>query len=193
MKRLAAMAAAAAFLTLASQANARTFTARSLSDSTLGTSRAELAAQHDFSTRVLRRLERPAVRWRLAPRHRTCWARVPWSRTCDRARRVLILHRRLLARADARLGPSTPAWLAQAFECIHSHEGDWDANTGNGYYGGLQEDLTFQRTYGPEFVARWGTADRWPPSAQITAAARAYASGRGFGPWPNTAAMCGLS
>ena len=38
------------------------------------------------------------------------------------------------------------------------------------------------RTYGPEFVRRWGTADNWPVDAQLVAAARAHASGRGFTP-----------
>ena len=28
-------------------------------------------------------------------------------------------------------------WLAQA-QCIHRHEGSWTANTGNGYFGGMQ-------------------------------------------------------
>jgi resuscitation-promoting factor RpfB len=28
-------------------------------------------------------------------------------------------------------------WLAQA-RCVHTKEGPWSANTGNGYYGGLQ-------------------------------------------------------
>jgi hypothetical protein len=31
------------------------------------------------------------------------------------------------------------------------------------YYGGLQMDMDFQRAYGAEFLARWGTADHWPP------------------------------
>jgi hypothetical protein len=52
-------------------------------------------------------------------------------------------------------------------------------------------DTGFQSAYGPEFVARWGTANNWPVYAQLIAAERAYRS-RGFGPWPNTAAMCGL-
>ena len=51
-------------------------------------------------------------------------------------------------------------------------------------------DMSFQRAYGPEFMDRWGTADRWPVWAQITAAERAYET-RGFGPWPNTRRMCG--
>jgi hypothetical protein len=38
-------------------------------------------------------------------------------------------------RAD-RFAPSA-AWLAQA-RCIHQHEGPWRANTGNGYFGGMQ-------------------------------------------------------
>lgn len=88
--------------------------------------------------------------------------------------------------------PAIPAYLLQAFTCIHGFEGSWSANTGNGYYGGLQMDLGFQSLYGPEYLARWGTADHWPAWAQIQAAVRAYQSGRGFGPWPNTARYCGL-
>jgi hypothetical protein len=87
---------------------------------------------------------------------------------------------------------AVPAVLVRAFGCIHTFEGAWDANTGNGYYGGLQMDLGFQQRYGNEFVHRWGTADNWPVWAQLTAAARAYRSGRGFSPWPNTARVCGL-
>jgi hypothetical protein len=82
--------------------------------------------------------------------------------------------------------------LRQAFLCIHSYEGAWTSNTGNGYYGGLQMDWGFMRTYGADFVRRWGSADNWPVEAQLAAAARAHASGRGFTPWPNTARACGL-
>lgn len=88
--------------------------------------------------------------------------------------------------------PRISKWLVSAFTCIHGYEGAWNANTGNGYYGGLQMDSNFQATYGPDFMAKWGSADKWPPWAQIQAAVRAYNSGRGFYPWPNTAAMCGL-
>lgn len=52
-------------------------------------------------------------------------------------------------------------------------------------------DLNFMNAYGPEFLSRWGTADNWPVWAQVTAANRAKAT-RGYSPWPNTAAMCGL-
>ena len=85
-----------------------------------------------------------------------------------------------------------PASLAASFMCIHHYEGAWNANTGNGYYGGLQMDLTFQGNYGADFLRRWGTADTWPVWAQLQAAVRAYQSGRGFYPWPNTARACGL-
>jgi hypothetical protein len=85
-----------------------------------------------------------------------------------------------------------PADLSASFLCIHHYEGAWNANTGNGYYGGLQMDLSFQGLYGADFLRRWGTADNWPPWAQLRAAVRAYQSGRGFYPWPNTARACGL-
>jgi hypothetical protein len=98
----------------------------------------------------------------------------------------------LLVALHAARRSDLPGWLAADFSCIHRYEGAWTANTGNGYYGGLQMDIAFQRLYGAEFLARFGTADAWPVWAQLRAAARAYASGRGFGPWPNTARACGL-
>jgi hypothetical protein len=85
-----------------------------------------------------------------------------------------------------------PAVLRRAFLCIHRYEGAWNANTGNGYYGGLQMDVSFQRRYGSDFALRWGTADNWPAWAQLETAVRAYHAGRGFWPWPNTARVCGL-
>ena len=104
-------------------------------------------------------------------------------------------HRRwtlpLYKRTLAKLQPQIPAGLVAAFTCIHRYEGAWNSNTGNGYYGGMQMDYGFQRTYGPEFLARYGTADRWPISAQLLAAYRAYRA-RGFSPWPNTARYCGV-
>ena len=82
--------------------------------------------------------------------------------------------------------------LILAFLCIHTHEAHtWDTNTSNGYYGGLQMDLTFQRTYGASLLRRKGTADNWTPAEQIAVAIVAYRT-RGFWPWPNTARMCGL-
>jgi len=88
--------------------------------------------------------------------------------------------------------PNGSHWMERAFLCIHSHEGAWTSNTGNGYYGGMQMDTSFQRAYGPEFLRAWGTANNWPISVQLAVSMRAYLSGRGFYPWPNTARYCGL-
>ena len=117
------------------------------------------------------------------------------SATAATSRETLQLWQRrsaLAALAVSEHGEAIPASLSAAFQCIHHYEGAWNANTGNGYYGGLQMDLTFQGSYGAEFLRRWGTADNWPAWAQLQAAVRAYQSGRGFYPWPNTAQACGL-
>ena len=40
-------------------------------------------------------------------------------------------------------------WLAQA-QCVHLHEGPWTANTGNGYFCGMQfGPQTWKRVHGP--------------------------------------------
>ncbi len=80
-----------------------------------------------------------------------------------------------------------------ALTCIAEHEshGTWDISTGNGYYGGLQMDRTFQQTYSPGLYRAKGTADNWTREEQMRTAEKAIAT-RGFTPWPNTARMCGL-
>ena len=74
--------------------------------------------------------------------------------------------------------------------CIHDHEGAW-TDPGDPYRGGLQMDSGFMRTYGSDLLRRYGTADHWPPAAQVAVAERAYRT-RGFNPWPNTARACGV-
>ena len=81
-----------------------------------------------------------------------------------------------------------PNWDAMA-QCESG--GNWSANTGNGYYGGLQMNLGFQQTYAPWLLRTKGTADHWTPLEQVWIAERA-AKSRGFYPWPNTARFCGL-
>jgi hypothetical protein len=98
--------------------------------------------------------------------------------------------RALVARRQAQHPPRLAAW-----RCIYRYESagyGWTVNTGNGFYGGLQMDLEFQRTYAPDLLRKKGTADHWTPLEQMWVAERAYRSGRGFAPWPNTARYCGV-
>ena len=81
--------------------------------------------------------------------------------------------------------PALRGWL-----CIHRYEGSW-ADPGSPYWGGLQMDLSFQRTYGGWLLRHKGTADHWSPLEQIWVAVRA-ARVRGYSPWPSTARDCGL-
>lgn len=128
--------------------------------------------------------------------HHPVQARTQVGRGEMRKARVWVrVIRREIAETKAALRPRrqlASSWLVGAFMCIHSHEGAWDANTGNGYHGGLQMDASFEAAYGAEYVSRWGGAENWPVWAQVNAAIRAYQSGRGFSPWPQTARMCGL-
>jgi hypothetical protein len=94
--------------------------------------------------------------------------------------------RALQARRQALNPPHRRQWL-----CIHRYEAAWHAHTGNGYYGGLQMGLTFQRFYAARLLRRKGTADRWTPLEQMWVAERAHRDS-GFWPWPNTARLCGL-
>jgi hypothetical protein len=107
------------------------------------------------------------------------WVRNLWQRRARAAKR------------RAANPPHRSDWL-----CIHRYERDpeqgWRTRTGNGYYGGLQMDIHFQRAYGGDLLRRKGTADRWTALEQMWVAERAYRSGRGFYPWPNTARSCGL-
>ncbi len=107
------------------------------------------------------------------------WVRDLWQRRAARTARL------------AENPPHRAQWL-----CIHRYERDpaqgWRTHTGNGYFGGLQMDVDFQRAYGPELLRRKGTANNWSAVEQMWVAERAHGSGRGFYPWPNTARYCGL-
>lgn len=108
-----------------------------------------------------------------SPRYRA-WVLRLWKQRATKARR------------RAARPPHRRAWL-----CIHRYEGPWnDPNLP--YYGGLQMDIAFQRTYGRDLLRRKGTADKWTPLEQMWVAERAHRSGRGFYPWPSTARACGL-
>ena len=67
--------------------------------------------------------------------------------------------------------------------------GNWAINTGNGYYGGLQFDLSTWASYGgTAFAERPDLATR---EQQITVAEALYAK-RGFQPWPACRIKLGL-
>jgi hypothetical protein len=147
---------------------------------------------------------RHAGHWQVAPAYKHWWdlpdARwrkvVRESRQDQRQRQIQLS--KLEAQIKALVPDSRPKlehdWLYDSLLCIHGGEGAWNAvsDTIPTYYGGLQMDMSFMHTYGPEFYAKWGTANRWPPWAQMIAAERAYHAGRGFYPWPQTARDCKL-
>ena len=120
-------------------------------------------------------------RW--AQRYRR--ARADLRYVLDREQQTTARLRGLLTRRLDRV-----VWLVGSFQCIHEHEGAWD-DPNPPYFGGLQMDLEFQRTYAPRLLERKGTADHWTPSEQIAVAMVAFVT-RGFEPWPNTARACGL-
>lgn len=97
-----------------------------------------------------------------------------------------------LGSTGAANGKTQSDYVTRGLFCIHSHEGAWNANTGNGYYGGLQMDINFQRAYGWSFLRRWGYAHNWPVWAQLQAGRNGYRA-RGWNPWPVTARLCGLA
>lgn len=92
-----------------------------------------------------------------------------------------------------------PSYIVRGLLCIHHYEGSWK-DPASPYWGGLQMDMSFQKTYGWMksgghkwyFVNKWGTADHWPVWAQMVAGIHGYFS-RGWSPWPNTARDCGLA
>jgi hypothetical protein len=104
------------------------------------------------------------------------WVRDLWRSRAARAKRLFVAG-----------PPHRHEWM-----CIHRYEGSWGAATGNGYFGGLQMDVSFQQRYAPKLLRTKGTANHWTPLEQMWVAEKAHRSGRGFYPWPNTARYCGL-
>jgi hypothetical protein len=112
-----------------------------------------------------------------------------------RARALLRKARRKASRRAVELHAAleaSPEGYARAVlrVCIHPKEADWQ-DSGAPFWGGLQMDTGFQRTYGAPLLQALGTADHWPIAAQLAVAEVAYYAGRGFGPWPNTRRGCG--
>jgi hypothetical protein len=131
-----------------------------------------------------------AWRWQAvmsAPQTR--YARSAEHSTSLRYRQMVLgmwVQRAAESRYQAQHPPRLKDWL-----CIHHYEGSW-TDPNSPYYGGLQMDMSFMEAYGGNLLRTKGTADHWTPLEQIWVAERAYRSGRGFYPWPNTARWCGL-
>lgn len=88
-------------------------------------------------------------------------------------------------------------WLPQAL-CIHEHEGAWNANTGNGYYGGMQFVPATWLSVGGGIRASFGHPgySRYPfdasPREQLFRAWLVYRrDGNSWREW-GTARLCGL-
>jgi hypothetical protein len=158
--------------------------------------------------------------WMTVPSKTKCWQATGWHRrkTCRIARAVVAEHkarltnvRQMISKLSEVQGPTgnESNWL-----CIHGYERNpaqgWATNTGNGYYGGLQMDMSFQRAHGLDLLLKKGTANNWTAHEQMVVAQRAHDGvrtyydddagrvktyqerGRGYNPWPNTARYCGL-
>lgn len=81
-----------------------------------------------------------------------------------------------------------PRWFREAL-CIHGREGAWNANTGNGYYGGMQFLASTYRRVGGR---RDGRADLDTPREQLYRAWLIYLQdGLSWREW-GTAGACGL-
>lgn len=82
-----------------------------------------------------------------------------------------------------------PRWWRDAALCVHSHEGSWRANTGNGFYGGMQFLLS---TWNANGGRRYASYPHQASPQQQLAVAYTLWRRAGWSPWPNTARMCGL-
>ncbi len=137
-----------------------------------------IQAHRDETWRWQRVMQRPRTPFNDSARHVASLAYRRWVAG-------LWLHRATVARHQALRPPHRTEWL-----CIHRFEGSWsDPNAP--FFGGLQMDVEFQRTYGFDLYRAKGTANHWTPLEQMWVAERAFRT-RGFWPWPNTARYCGL-
>jgi hypothetical protein len=121
--------------------------------------------------------------WLLDPRHRETrdWA----LGAIEAARHRIPAFRARLARTRARLRP--PPGHVAGWACIQRREAGWNANTGNGFYGGLQ------MTYG--WAGRVQNAALLTPAEQMAAAEAEAAEHRWSyswmrSQWPNTFPPC---
>jgi hypothetical protein len=98
--------------------------------------------------------------------------------------------------AGARGSQPTPSWRAQA-SCVHRHEAPWKANTGNGYFGGMQfAAATWRRMHGSKDPALAHPGDpAYPfsatPTEQLALAWKLWLhDGRSWRSWGAVGAAC---
>jgi hypothetical protein len=125
-------------------------------------------------------------RWHLRPGFAKC-SQIKFDRPAARCYKHRLGYRWHKQRIE-RLRPKPTLSHLAGWLCIHSREGAWNANTGNGYYGGLQ------MTYGWLGLIR-GAASDMSPMAQMAAAEggylmSGYSSAWLAGQWPNTYPPC---
>lgn len=184
---------------VAPSAHAAEFSIKTLSDAKIGKSKAELLAQMRHSSSVVSFFTKNPHKWMVHPRKKNCWGMQSKRarRICDRARQALYAHRWLYSVAHERYHelyvpkpkpvPSYAPGHVAGWLCIHSQEAAWNAQTGNGYYGGLQ------MTYGWEGLV--ANAALLSPAQQMAAAEAGYArsgysSAWMASQWPNTYPPC---
>ena len=102
----------------------------------------------------------------------------------------------LATSAGAQAWQPSASWLAQA-QCVHVHEGPWNANTGNGYFGGMQfAAQTWTRVHGSAQAAFLHPGD---PAFPFTASPREQLhrawivwlqDGRSWRSWGAAGAVC---
>lgn len=104
MKTLSLSGPLALALLWVSTADAGSYTSRRLSDPYVGSSKTELVAQIGFSAYIVDHFKKPQHRWKLLPRHATCWTVESRAlrRRCDYARSKLAAHRWLYGVARRR-------------------------------------------------------------------------------------------
>jgi hypothetical protein len=99
----------------------------------------------------------------------------------------------LVSTTSAAAWNPSPTWLAQA-RCVHLKEGPWTANTGNGYFGGMQfSPTTWKRVGGKGHTAFAHPGDtRYPftvpPREQLYRAWLVWK--RDGGTWRSAGAAC---
>lgn len=195
----AIVAVVSLWLVLASSAfaaSSHTFTARSLSDARVGTSKTEVRKQMTFSSAVVAEIKSHGA-WRYAAHRKSCWSHVPWAKLCDQVRSRLNAHRWLYQRSariwKAKYAPVLVGHVA-GWSCITNGATPHSAHEGNGYngsYTGWLGMTTPWLGHNPP-ASDWVHSDQMAvyAIAESEAAARHWSDSFMRGQWPQTYPPC---